>query len=407
VPIHKRRFVVKITSVELYRFEVLLLNAPNQRPFVDKPIICKVNVDEGVYGLGEAGVSLGVGGSAGFGMAKDLSELIIGADPMNTEAIWDKMQKKTFWGQGGGLMISAGMSAIDTALWDIKGKVLGVPLYKLLGGKTRDSLRCYASQLQFGWGDHWTPLAKPEEYAECATRAVEEGYDCIKIDPAIFDENYAHGQDFTKMLSRKQISVCHDRLAAVRDAVGADVDIIVEMHCGTDTTTAIQLGRAIEEIGVFYYEEPVMPLNPNMMKEVKDRLNFPIAAGERIYTRWGYRPFLEARSLDVIQPDLGNCGGISEGKKICDMAHLYDITVQAHVCGTPVSKAAGLHLETAIPNFIIHEHHVNALNPEYRAICKYDYQPVKGRYTVPELPGLGQELSEDAVKRAIAKEIVK
>jgi L-alanine-DL-glutamate epimerase-like enolase superfamily enzyme len=398
---------MKITSVELYRFEVALLKLPNGRMMTDKPIICKINTDDGLYGFGEAGVALGVGGTAAFGMVRDLAETVIGMDPTNTEGIWDRMQKKTFWGQGGGTMVSAGMSAIDIALWDIKGKALGVPLYKLLGGKTRDSLRCYASQLQFGWGEKWTPLAKPEEYAECALKAVEEGYDCIKIDPAIFDMEYNRGGDFTKMLSREQIRMCYDRLAAVRNAVGPDIGIIVEMHCGTDTTTAIQLGKAIEDIGIFYYEEPVMPLNPNMMKEVKDSVNFPIASGERIYTRWGYRPFLEMRAIDVIQPDLGNCGGVSEGKKICDMAHVYDISVQTHVCGTPISKATALHIETAIPNFIIHEHHINALNPHYRELGKYDYQPLDGQYTVPDLPGIGQEVPEEAMKRAIAREIIK
>jgi galactonate dehydratase len=398
---------LKITSVEIYRFEIPLLELPHGKRMVDRPIVCKINTDEGIYGFGEAGVAIAVGPTGAFGMVKDLAELIINMDPTNTEDIWDRMQKKTFWGQGGGIIFSAGMSAIDTALWDIKGKSLNVPLYKLLGGKTRDTLRCYASQLQFGWGEKWTPFAKPQEYAECALKAVAEGYDCIKIDPAIFDTEYRMGGDFTKMLSQGQMRTCHERLAAVRDAVGPNVDIIVEMHCGTDTTTAIQLGRAIEDIGIFYYEEPVMPLNPNMMKEVKDHVNFPVASGERIYTRWGYRPFLEMRALDVIQPDFGNCGGISEGKKICDMAHVYDIAVQAHVCGTPISKAVALHVETAIPNFIIHEHHVNALNPFYRALGKHDYQPVKGRYTVPELPGIGQELPEEAMKRAIAKEIVR
>ncbi len=398
---------MKIVSVEIYRFEVTLLKVPGQRTWTDKPIVCRINTDEGISGLGEAGVSLGVGGTAGFGMVKDLSQLVLGADPINTEGIWDTMQKKTFWGAGGGTMVSAGMSAIDTALWDIKAKAFGVPLYKLLGGKTRDNLRCYASQIQFGWGERWTPLATPEEYAECALRAVGEGYDCVKVDPAFFDEKRMGGADFTKILSHKQVAMCHDRLAAIRNAVGPDVDIIVEMHCGTDVSAAVQIGRAIEELGIFLYEEPVMPLNPLMMKEVRDSVNFPLAAGERIYTRWGYRPFLEMRALDVIQPDLGNCGGVSEGKKICDMAHIYDVSVQAHVCGSPISKAVALHLETAIPNFIIHEHHINSLNPENRAIGVYDYQPVKGRYTVPELPGIGQELSEEAVKRAIMKEIVK
>jgi L-alanine-DL-glutamate epimerase-like enolase superfamily enzyme len=392
---------LKVISVELFRFAVELVELPNGNKLVDNPIICKVNTDEGLSGFGEAGINFGVGASAGFGMMQDLAGIIIGMNPINTEAIWDKMQKSTFWGKGGGTIVSAGMSAIDIALWDIKGKAFGVPLYQLLGGKTNDSLRCYASQLQFGWGDTWTLAKENEDYAKYALKAVGDGYDCIKIDPIQF------GEDYTKMLSYKQIKACYDRLAAVREAVGPEVDIIVELHSITETTAAIQLGKAIEDLGIYYYEEPVMPLNSKMMQEIKENISIPVASGERIYTRWGYRPFLETRSLDVVQPDLGTCGGISEGKKIADAAHLYDVTVQAHVCGSPISKAAALHFESAIPNFIIHEHHINALNPSYRKLGKYEYQPVHGRYAVPELPGIGQELSEAAMDNANMKITVK
>ena len=135
-----------------------------------RPIVVRINTDEGVSGFGEVGMAYGVGASAGFGMAKDLARLLIGEDPMRSEYIWDKMQKKTFWGQGGGTVVSAGMSAIDIALWDIKGKVLGVPCYQLFGGKCRDELRTYASQLQFGWGNAEKKeiLTTPEQYAKAA-----------------------------------------------------------------------------------------------------------------------------------------------------------------------------------------------------------------------------------------------
>ena len=124
-----------------------------------------------------------------------------------------------------------------------------------------------------------------------------------------------------------------------------------------------------------------------------------VAAGERIYTRWGYRPFLEDRSIDVIQPDLCLCGGLTEAKKICDMGHAYDCAVQIHVCGSPISKAAALQIEAVIPNFLIHEHHQRALNPESRETCLYDYQPVNGRYAIPDKPGIGQELTPETIKK--------
>ena len=184
----------------------------------------------------------------------------------------------------------------------------------------------------------------------------------------------------------------------MREAIGPDVDIIAEMHAFTDTTAAIQFGRMIEELGIYYYEEPVSPLNPKQMKKVAESVNIPIASGERIYTRWGYRPFLEDGSLDVIQPDICTCGGITDVKKICDMAHVYDVTVQIHVCGGPISTAAALHMEAAIPNFIIHELHRYALLEPNTKTCKYNYLPKDGFYEVPELPGLGQELTEEAIK---------
>jgi L-alanine-DL-glutamate epimerase-like enolase superfamily enzyme len=125
-----------------------------------------------------------------------------------------------------------------------------------------------------------------------------------------------------------------------------------------------------------------------------------LAGGERIYSRWGYRPFFEGGLLDVIQPDLGNCGGITEGKKICDMAHVYDVLVQCHVCGSPIAVAASLQLEAVIPNFIIHEHHTIYLKDYNRNFCKYDYQPVNGYYDVPDKPGIGQELTEETIDNA-------
>jgi L-alanine-DL-glutamate epimerase-like enolase superfamily enzyme len=124
-----------------------------------------------------------------------------------------------------------------------------------------------------------------------------------------------------------------------------------------------------------------------------------MAAGERLYTRWGYRQYFEAQSLDMIQPDLCLVGGISEGKKVCDYAHVYDITVQIHVCGSPISTAAALQLEAVIPNFQIHEHHVNSIKMANRELCVQDYQPVSGRYEVPDLPGLGIDLNEKVISK--------
>ena len=395
---------MKITSVDIIDVANDLQSSTSKW----RPVVVKINTDEGICGYGEVGMAYGVGASAGYGMAKDLAKLTIGMDPMQNEAIWDKMQKKTFWGQGGGTVVSAGMSAIDIALWDIKGKALNVPVYQLLGGKCRDSVRTYASQLQFGWGKAKAKsiLVEPKQYADAALQALADGYDSIKVDVNEMDEfGNVKKRNLCGPQPQKVLRVGYDRLKAMREAVGPDVDIIVEAHALTDTTSAIQFGKMIEELGVFFYEEPVMPLNPKQMKKVADNVNIPIAAGERVYTRWGFRPFFEDGSLSVIQPDLGTCGGITECKKICDMAHVYDMTCQVHVCGGPIMTAASLHLEAAIPNFAIHELHRYALLEANTSTCKYDYLPKNGMYEIPNLPGIGQELTEECIKASIVETV--
>ncbi len=391
---------MKITSIDIFEVASEMKSASNKW----RPIVVKINTDEGICGFGEVGLSYGHGAAAGFGMAKDLASLLIGMNPMNNEKIWDKLLRKTFWGQGGGGVVFAGMSGLDAALWDIKGKALGVPVYQLLGGKVNNELRTYASQLQFNWGknEEKRNLVEPEEYAQATLRAIEEGFDAIKVDVLGVDhEGKWLSRDLTGILGRDKIKMGYDRLAAMREAGGDNLDIIVEQHSFTDTTGAIQFGKAIEDIGVFYYEEPTMPLNSDLMREIKNKVNIPLAAGERIYSRWGFRPFLENRSLDVIQPDFGNCGGITEGKKICDMANVYDVTVQGHVCGGPIATAMALHVEAAIPNFLIHELHRYATVEDNINSCKYDYQPIDGAYKVPEIPGLGQELTQEKMDESI------
>jgi len=383
---------MKITRVEVVDLNVE--NWPNWHP-----VIVRVHTDEGISGLGEVGLAYGTGHSAGAGMAKNLAEqFLIGADPFQSEKLWDAMFRNTFWAQGGGPVVFGGMSAFDTALWDIRGKALGVPVYQLLGGKTNERLRTYASQIQFGWGPERLVLTEPEQYAEVARQVVAEGYTCLKIDPVIFDrQGNRAAYNLRGPLSNDLLALFRGRIAAVREAVGPDVDIILELHSFLGATAGVQLGRIWEEFGCLFYEEPVHYLNPELHEFVARNVKIPMAAGERIYTRWGYRPYLERQSIAVIQPDLGLVGGITEGKKICDYAHVYDVTVQAHVCGSPVATAAALHLETAIPNFQIHEHHTNALKAGNRAICLQDYQPVNGFFQAPDLPGLGIDLNDAVV----------
>ncbi len=390
---------MKVVSVEIWDTESELMRGWH-------PVIIRVNTDEGISGLGEVGLAYGTGHSGGAGYVKDLAEtFVIGADPCKIEKLWETMLQRTFWAKGGGPVVFGGMSAIDIALWDIKGKALGRPIYELLGGKTNERLRTYASQIQFGWGDDFKMLAKPDEYGEEAKKAIAEGYDCVKVDPLFVDEEgvpaFAKGEHkMTGILRNKTVRMVFERIKSIREAVGSDVDIIIELHSDTSATSAIQLGHVLEEFNCMYYEEPVHYLNVDLQEKVARNVKIPMAAGERLYTRWGYRQYFEKQTLDVIQPDLCLAGGITEGKKICDYAHVYDITVQMHVCGSPISTAAALHLEAVIPNFEIHEHHTFALKKANREICLQDYQPENGHYAAPDLPGLGLELNEDVVSKS-------
>jgi galactonate dehydratase len=373
------------------------------------PVIVRIHTDEGLTGLGEVALAYGAGHSAGLGMAKNLAEkFLIGADPLLSEQLWERMFRNSFWGTGGGPVVYGGISAIDEALWDIRGKALNVPVHALLGGKSRSTLRAYASQLQFRWSgeSNLKPAIQPEEYAEEALKALAEGYTAVKVDPLHFDDKGRfEGWDVTKLLTSDKLKVIYGRMKAIRDAVGPDVDIILEVHSLTSPTTAIQIARLVEDLNCWFYEEPVNNLNVDAMLKVARKVDLPLAAGERIYTRWGYREYFEKQALDIIQPDLGLVGGITEGKKICDLAHIYDVSVQCHPCGSPVTIACALQLESVIPNFLIHEHHVESLKKDLRRLIKQDLQPEKGYFAVPDGPGLGIELDEEVIGQYLAFEV--
>lgn len=365
------------------------------------PIGCRIYTDEGIYGDGEAAISYGVGAHAAAGMIQDLARLIIGMDPLDIEVIWNKLHKSTFWGQNGGPIVFSGISALDVALWDIKGKSFNVPVYKLLGGKQRTSLRTYASQIQSGFGPAHVTMTSPEDYAEIAKQVVREGYDALKIDFLCFDRDGSMIPLDKKLcrLDEETLAIGVERVEAVREAVGPKVDIIVENHSNLDALSAIQFSQAIEKYNIMYFEEPNTP-SPKTARFISEKTNIPIANGERIYTRWQYAPYFEDMSIQVAQPDIGTSGGFTEVKKICDMAHTYDVAVQAHACGTPISSTVALHLEAAIPNFIIHEHHLCFLHQYNKDLCVHDYQPQNGKMLIPELPGIGNEWTEKAMAEA-------
>lgn len=393
---------MKIVAVEI--FDVYCDKSPAW-----SPVFVKVITDEGITGVGEAGLAYDLGHSAAANMIREFAqEMVIGTDPFESERLWDRMLRESFWGLGGGPVVYAAMSAIDIALWDIKGKALGVPVYQLLGGKTNKKLRTYASQLQFDWDEYERKtLFKPEDYAKATEKAVAEGYDAIKVDPMMFDHKGDTLYDCTLPFRRDHLNLIRERMQAIRDVLGENGDIIFECHSLPSMTSALQLGEIAEDFNCLYFEEPVNYLNSKLHGPLKDKLRVPIAAGERLYLRHGVREYIEKQTIDILQPDIGLCGGLTEAKKICDYVDMYDVKIQAHVCGGPIATAASLHLESAIPNFIIHEHHTYALKDFNRELCIQDPQPVNGYFEAPDVPGLGIEINEKALSKKTNKVIVK
>ena len=385
---------MKITSVELIKCRELACSR-------QIPVLCRIHTDAGIYGYGEAGVSIAHFTLGSYELLKLYARAVIGMDPLENDVIYSKLMHM-FWSQGSGGVLLSAVSAIDTALWDIKGKALGQPLYKLLGGKHRDKLRCYASQLQAGWRNE-DFFAVSEDLGflrDSCLRAVAEGYDAVKVDVMGMNIDGQGNATMKGHITPRIMRRIEERLRTVRDAVGPDTDVILEMHNTTSVNTAIEFARMAEPYGIMFLEEPCIALNADCYRRLADNISIPLATGERTYLREGYLPLLTNGSLAVIQPDLGNCGGVTEGRKICDLAEIYGVQVQTHTCNTPISVAVSLHLEAAIPNFVIHEHHTtNTLEP-VRALCVHDYQPENGYFAIPELPGIGNELTEEALRQA-------
>ncbi|MGC9521214.1 MAG: mandelate racemase/muconate lactonizing enzyme family protein [Anaerolineae bacterium] len=373
---------MKITQVDI--FDVKMSPSWN-------PVIVRIATDEGITGLGEVGLAYGTGADAGIGMVRDLAErFLIGANPFQIEKLWDAAFRKTFWGQGGGPVVYGGISAIDEALWDIKGKALGVPVYELLGGCVWERLRVYAN----GW---YHGCTTPAEYAEAALRVVDDGYTAMKFDP--FAVRPDGVWDYPRRaLERERADLAFERVKAVREAIPPDVDILIEVHGNLGTASAIRMGKRFEALDPFVYEEPVDALNVESMRRVAENVDIPLAAGERLYTRYGFRPYIEGQIIDVLQPDLGLTGGISEVKKIATYAEIYNLHVQPHNCAGPVSTAASVQVDCCITNFIIQEWFPYREDENYDLVTRaLEPQVVDGYLPIPTAPGLGVELNEDAI----------
>jgi galactonate dehydratase len=377
---------MKITEIKIYRVSIGGRN----------PVLVQMFTDAGISGIGEAAVAYGNGAPAAAAMVKELAEeYVLGKDPFNIEALWSEMYDHTFWAKGGGSIIFAGISAIETALWDIKGKALDVPVYELLGGKIRDQVRVYAN----GWSFR---AAKPSEFAHEAERVVKDGYSAMKLYPLATPVLDAHGH--IRHVPRRSIDRAAEDLAlarvkAVRDAVGPKIDLMLDVSAELTTDAIIRLARKLEDQDIMFLEEPVDPFDIDALKKVSEHVHIPIAVGERIYTRYGFRRILELHAADVLQPDIGNTGGIMEAKKIAAMAEAYNMRLSPHNCASPVSTAAAQQLAACIPNFFIQELYPYRVPAHFQIVDHAPELDVKnGFLPISDRPGLGIELVEDRVK---------
>ena len=338
-------------------------------------VFVKVYTDEGICGVGEA--TLEYKEKALFGAVEHIKEYLVGKNPLEIEKHWHAIYRDAYW-RGGAVLMSA-LSAVEMALWDILGKNLGVPVYQLLGGKVHEKVRIYVN----GW---FSGAKEPEEFAKKAKIAKERGVTAMKWDP--FGKSYLN-------ISNSDLNKAIRCVGAVREAVGDSVDLLIEGHGRFNIPTAVKIAKELEQFKPMFFEEPVPPDNLDALREVKDRSPVAISAGERLYTRWDYRPMFDKMAADYIQPDISHAGGIMELKKIAAEAESRYSPFAPHNPSGPVANAATLQLAATCPNFEILE--IMYSDVEWRAdVTNESLEYSDGYITIPDSPGLGIEIDEEA-----------
>jgi galactonate dehydratase len=338
-----------------------------------------VRTDDGLEGVGEVRMINETEALLGY-LSEAVPVHVLGADPFAIEALIQRMWRREY-ARAGQIAMSA-LAVLEIACWDIVGKALDQPVYRLFGGPVREKIKAYAN----GW---YTVERTPEEFQEAARRAVGKGYRALKLDP------FGAG---TWELEAEERSRALELVAAVRDAVGPMVEILIEMHGRFTPSQAVSIARDLEPFRPSWIEEPVPPENIAALKKVSERVAIPVASGERIHARDEFRELFELQAADVIQPDLTMCGGIAETRRIAAWAEAYYMLVAPHNVGGPVSTAAALHLAAATPNFKIQEHFNDFDEPYVKDAAPGNPDVVDGCFPLPPGPGLGVTIDEDVVR---------
>jgi galactonate dehydratase len=356
-------------------------------------VFCRVETDQpGLFGWGEG--SLEWKTRAVVGAIEDLAPMVIGEDPGRIEHIFQKLYRQSFWRLG--VIGMSGISAIEQALWDIKGKILGVPVYELLGGQVRDRVRMYT---HLGGGDMRSVYETFEvgPLIDLALKVIGNGYTAVKVVFVPYSEpleGVSKVKRFAKLMEN------------LREAVGDTVDVMIDFHGRTYPAMAIRYIQAVQEFSPYFCEEPVPPENVEALLEVRQSVSVPIATGERLVGRHQFRPVFEQRACHVIQPDLCHCGGIMEAKKIAAMAEVYQMGVAPHNPLGPVANAVALHFALSTPNFLIQEDMLTDV-PWRWDVVRSSLKTENGYWLPTQAPGLGIELDEEqAGKHPFRQEVM-
>jgi len=344
-------------------------------------IFLKVTTDEGLEGVGEARPLNKTDTLLAY-LQEAAPRYILGADPFEIERLTHRMFREDF-GRAGEIVMT-GIALVEIACWDIIGKALGQPVYRLLGGAVRDKIKAYAN----GW---YTVERTPEEFHAAAKRVVAKGYRALKFDP--------FGAGFYE-LDRAEKRRVIELTEAVYDAVGEDVEIMVEMHGRFNPVTAVEMTRELARFKPAWVEEPVPPENLSALRDVRNAvlpLGIPVATGERMHTPYEYRELFQLQAADIIQPDITHFGGLLNTKKLAATAESHYLLIAPHNVGGPVSTAAALHLAACTDNFKIQEHFNDFADPYVKEAAPGVPEVIDGYFALPEGVGLGVTLNEDVI----------
>lgn len=371
---------MRITSIETYVCNARMRNWIFVKVVTDQP---------GLWGWGEATLEWHTRGVVGA--IEDISQLLVGEDPRRIEHLWQMMYRQHFW-HGNGIVRSTAISGIDIALWDIAGKIHGVPCHELWGGRVRDYIRLYC---HLGGGKmedfYQTKPDDAKRFGELAKQAVEDGFTAFKS-MAVPETMPLEGL--------RPIRYAESCVQAMREAVGEDIDIMVDCHARPSPRMGMQFAKALEPYGLYFFEEPCWPETIEDIALIQRAVSTPIASGERLVTIHAFRELFEKRAVSVIQPDITHCGGLSEVRRIAAMAEAYRISVAPHNPQGPVSTAASIEFGFATPSYIICESVHNDVPWRNDVVNEGFELQEKGRIVLPnKRPGLGIEINEEEVRK--------